>query len=441
MIQFQKIGLVAKREFLTTVTSKGFLFGLLIMPLLIVVFIVLVPRILNGRTAPVQGEMAVMDGTGRVTGLLRAALDPAAMKARAETSARNRGGQPTPGTPPVLTLLERPSSADVQKEKNWLTTGTKEARHIALVVIHPDAVVRGEGNSEFGTYDLYVSTGVSDNTETSIHNSLRQALVDARLQASGLDLATVETTMLVKRPTAVIVGAKGEQAARRGLNRALPFICGILLFMGVFTGGQTLMTSTVEEKSSRVVEVLLAALSPLELMWGKLLGQLGVGLLVMAVYIALGLLGLAQFAMLGLLDPLLVVYLIVFFLVSYLVFGALMMAIGAAVNQMAEAQSLMGPIMLLLITPYVLTPIIGQAPNSPFSVAVSFIPPVNPFAMLARMASDSPPPAWQPPLSVLVGIVTAIVCVWFAAKIFRIGLLMHGKPPNFATMIRWARMA
>jgi ABC-2 type transport system permease protein len=108
---------------------------------------------------------------------------------------------------------------------------------------------------------------------------------------------------------------------------------------------------------------------------------------------------------------------------------------------MAEAQSLMGPIMLLLITPYVLTPIIGQAPNSTFSIAVSFIPPVNPFAMLARMASDSPPPAWQPPLSVLVGIVTAIICVWFAAKIFRIGLLMHGKPPNFATMIRWARMA
>jgi ABC-2 type transport system permease protein len=74
-------------------------------------------------------------------------------------------------------------------------------------------------------------------------------------------------------------------------------------------------------------------------------------------------------------------------------------------------------------------------------VSVSFIPPVNAFAMLARMASDTPPPAWQPPLSVLVSLVTAMLSVWFAAKIFRIGLLMHGKPPDFATLIRWARMA
>ena len=137
----------------------------------------------------------------------------------------------------------------------------------------------------------------------------------------------------------------------------------------------------------------------------------------------------------------LVVWLLAFFLVTYLVFGALMLAIGAAVNQMADAQSLMGPVMLLLLTPYMLSPIIGQAPNSTFSVAMSFIPPVNTFVMLARLASVSPPPVWQVLLSLLVGILAAAGAVWFASKVFRIGLLMHGKPPNIATLIRWVRQA
>ena len=240
----------------------------------------------------------------------------------------------------------------------------------------------------------------------------------------------------------MIVAAGGEQQAQRGFTRALPFIMGILLFMGVMIGGQTLMTSTIEEKSSRVVEVLLAAVSPFELMAGKLLGQLAVGLLVMGVYIGLGLLGAvpvrdaraARSDARRLPDRVLPHHLPGVRRAD--------VAIGAAVNQMADAQSLMGPVMLLLIAPYILTPMIGRAPNSTFSVAVSFIPPVNTFAMMARLASDSPPPAWQVWLTVARRARRPRArAVWFAAKVFKIGLLMHGKPPNFATLIRWARAA
>lgn len=137
----------------------------------------------------------------------------------------------------------------------------------------------------------------------------------------------------------------------------------------------------------------------------------------------------------------LIVYLMVFYLLAYMVYGGLMLAIGAAVNQMAEAQSFMGPLMILLIVPYFLTFIIGQAPNSAAAVVMSFIPPLNSFVILARLASATPPPLWQVLGSILAGLAGAAVTVWFAAKVFRIGLLMHGKPPNFATLIRWARMA
>jgi ABC-2 type transport system permease protein len=274
-----------------------------------------------------------------------------------------------------------------------------------------------------------------------LHESLRLALVAARMKASGLDAAAVEMAMRVARPAPVVIGDDGQERTGRGFNRLLPFILGILLFVGVMTGGQTLMTSTIEEKSSRVVEVLLSAVSPLELMWGKLLGQLGVGLLTLVVYVVLGVLMLLQFAMFGLLDPMLILWLFVFFLLSYLVYGTMMLVIGSAVSQPADAQSLMGPVMILLIAPYVMAPMIGQAPDSAFSVAISFIPPFNSFAMLARLASSSPPPVWQVLLTVAVGLVTAAATVWFAAKVFRIGLLMQGKPPGFGTLVRWARMA
>jgi ABC-type Na+ efflux pump permease subunit len=455
-----RIGLIAAREFIVSITNKGLLIGLLIMPALATIVAVAGPRILNSRSPQVRGQLALMDPTGKVLPELSAALDPEKVAARRLEAARRAAEQVLPGSGatvaaaagasttvapiPELQLLERPADADVSREKSWLVADPNRSageRHLALLVIHPDAIVRAAGKPDFGTYDLYVSSSLDDATEGAIFEGARLALVNARMAASQLDPKAIEDTMRVTRPRSVLVAAGGDQQTARGLTRLLPFIMGIMLFMGVMIGGQTLMTSTVEEKSSRVVEVLLAAVSPLELMAGKLLGQLGVGLVIMSVYLGLGMLLLFQFAMLGLLDPLLVVYLLVFYLLSYLIFGALMSAIGAAVNQMADAQSLMGPIMLLLVAPYILTPMIGRAPNSTFSVAVSFIPPINAFAMMARLASDAPPPFWQVGLTILVGLGAAAVAIWFAAKVFKIGLLMHGKPPNFATLIRWAREA
>lgn len=449
-----RILLVARRDFLATVGTKGFIIGLLIMPALIAVMAVVAPRFLNAASPEMQGEVAIIDPTGRVTPELRTAVAPEAIRERRMAEARRAAGRAVEavgeageeairqaaGQAPVLTLVERPPDADSEREKDWLVTGGPDSGRLALVVIHPDAVER-DGGGEFGTYDLYTSSDLDGNTEGVLHDSLRHALVGARLGASDLDRAEIEATMRVARPRAVIVSAGGEQAANRGFTEVLPFIMGLLLFIGVVFGGQTLMTSMIEEKSSRVVEVLLAAVSPFELMAGKLLGQLGVGLLVMGLYVGLGLLALYSFAIIGLVDPMLIVYLLVFFLITYAVFGALMLAIGSAVNQVADAQSLMGPVMILLLIPYMLSPMIGQAPNSTFSVVLSFLPPVNTIAMMARLGSDVPPPAWQVVLTAFVGVGAAIVAVWFAAKVFKVGLLMHGKPPNLATLIRWARSA
>jgi ABC-2 type transport system permease protein len=452
----RRILLIARRELMATLSNRGFLIGLFIFPALIALLMLFGPRLRSAVRQPqVVGQIAVIDPTGRVTPMLRSTLAPSAIEARRRENALRtaraipggaRGAtdaivQRAIGNVPHLTLVERPADADLAAEKQFLSSDDPARRRLALVVIHPDATQGSTGSPEFGAYDLYASRGLDEDTETALYDSLREAVVGARLNVAALDPKRVEVMTRVTRPDAIVVTAGGEQSTGRRLMRFLPFIVGLLLFVGVITGGQTLMTSTVEEKSSRVVEVLLSAVSPFELMAGKLIGQLGVGLLAMGVYLGLGLLALYSFAMLGIIDPMLIVYLLVFFLITYLIFGALMMSIGAAVNEIQEAQSLMGPVMLLLILPYLLSPVIGRAPNSPLSVALSFIPPVNTIAMMTRMASDVPPPAWQVWLTLFVGIAGAGAAVWFAGKVFKVGLLMHGKPPNVATLIRWAREA
>ena len=450
-----KILLIAQREFLTTVANKGFIFGLFLMPALIGVAVLVGPRLLGAMRPPqVVGRVAVIDPTGQVLPVLRSTLSHAAIQERREAEARRAladvpGGERAAASPavrgfapaPDLTIVERPPSADLEGEKQALSSTDPAARVLALVVIADDAVDEPASDSEYGTYSIYASRDLNDDTERAVYESLREALVTARLGASQLDQRQIDAMTRVRRPVSVTVTQAGEQRSRRQFMQMLPFLVGVMLFAAVIMGGQQLMTSTVEEKSSRVVEVLLAAVSPFQLMFGKLLGQAAVGLLGIAIYLALGLVALYSFAMFGIIDPMLIVYFLVFFLITYLVFGALMMSIGAAVNTMQEAGSLMGPVMLLLLFPYMLSPMVGRAPNSPLSVALSFIPPINSFAMMTRMSSESPPPAWQIWLTLVIGLGTVCVAVWFAAKIFKVGLLMHGRPPNIATLIRWARQA
>ena len=208
-----------------------------------------------------------------------------------------------------------------------------------------------------------------------------------------------------------------ERQTSTGFNQAVPFVFVGLLVFGVMIGAQTLLTSTVEEKSSRVVEVLLSAVSPLELMAGKILGQMAVSLLVLALYVGIGVLMLSSFAMLGLLDPWLIVYLVIFFLITYFMFASVFGAIGAAVNEMREAQALVTPVMLMLMVPWLLAAPVARDPNSTFAMALSFIPPVNTLAMMIRMSSTTPPPMWEVWLSIAVGLAAACAATWVAAKI------------------------
>jgi ABC-2 type transport system permease protein len=456
-----RVWLVAQREFLAAVMNKGFVIGLLVMPAMVAVIIMVMPRLMSNQGAQIRGEVAVIDPTGEVFEGLKAGLTPEAItRRRTEGARRALESAPAPvrtvagessdvaieramGAAPSFTLVQRTANADIQNEKRWLTETVPPGglRHLALVVIHPDAISQDTAKTEYGGYDIYIPENTDERVETSIFDAMREALLTARVRARNMDRAQVEAVMRVRRATSVTVTAGSERQTNVGFNRFLPFIFAGLLVFGIMIGGQTLLTQVIEEKSSRVVEVLLSAVSPLELMAGKILGQMAVSMLVLAFYVGMGVLLLMSFAMLGLIDPLLIVYLVVFFLVGYLVFASVFAAVGAAVNEMREAQSLMTPVMLALMAPWFFATPIGSNPDSPFSVAMSLIPPVNTFAMMIRISSTTPPPFWQIALSVVIGVGSAVVAMWFAAKIFKVGLLMHGKPPSIGTLIRWAKQA
>jgi ABC-type Na+ efflux pump permease subunit len=458
----RRVWLVAVREFMAAVANKGFVIGLLVMPAMIAVVAMVMPRLMNTRGAQIRGDVTVIDPTGAILEGLREGLSREAIARRFTEGARRAlENAPAPvrsvaqgssdaaiesamaSSVPSLTVRERPADADVQREKQWLTeTVPPEApRHLALVVVHRDAVTQDPARGQYGTYDIYIPENTDERVESTIYDAMREALVAARVRARNLDRAQVEAVMRVRRVTSVTVTTGTERQTNVGFNRFLPYIFAGLLVFGIMIGGQTLLTQVIEEKSSRVVEVLLSAVSPLELMAGKILGQMGVSMLVLALYIAMGALLLMSFAMLGLVDPVLLVYLILFFFVAYLVFASVFAAVGAAVNEMREAQSLMTPVMLALMAPWLFASPIGRDPDSTFSIVMSMVPPVNTFAMMIRLASTTPPPFWQVALSMVIGVASAVAAMWFAAKIFKVGLLMHGKPPSMGTLVRWARQA
>jgi ABC-2 type transport system permease protein len=448
----RKIALIARREFMAAVMSRGFVVGLLVMPAIVALATAAIPRLMRAPGAPVRGEVAVIDPTGEVLGRLRASLSMEAAAGRRDALIRsapaaraadavNRSSIAAQvlGSVSHFDIVAR-TPADLDDEKRRLIESPERTDRIALVVVHDDAV-RPPAGGDYGAYDLYLPANVAERVEAALHEGVRDAVVSARVVARNLDREEIEEVLRVSRPVAVRVTASGEQRVNAGLNRALPFAFAALLVFGVMIGAQTLMTSTVEEKSSRVIEVLLSAVSPLELMAGKILGQMAVSLLVLALYIGLGLLMLASFALLGLLDPWLLVYLVLFFLITYLIFAALFGAVGAAVNDMREAQSLIMPVMTVLMLPWILATPIARDPDSTLSIVLSFTPLMNMFAMMVRLSSATPPPAWQVWLTMGIGIATACGAIWFASKVFKAGLLMHGRPPNFATLLRWARAA
>jgi len=189
-----------------------------------------------------------------------------------------------------------------------------------------------------------------------------------------------------------------------------------------------------------VMEVLLSAISPMQLLSGKILGQAGVSAVILCMYGSAAFAGLVTFALLDLIPLSHLLMFVVFFIIAYFMVATIMAAVGSAVSELRDAHSLMGPVMLILIIPMALWPVLAEHPNGMIATITSFTPPLLPFVMILRVTASTEPVAlWQVILSIVIGLGAVIAMVWMCARIFRIGILMQGKPPNIMQLAKWIR--
>jgi len=230
---------------------------------------------------------------------------------------------------------------------------------------------------------------------------------------------------------------------REAFDFLLPMSFGLMLGLCIVIGGQYLLQGVSEEKESRILESLLCTVSAEELLGGKLIGLGGAGLTLVAVWMFMGAsfggpaAALAQIH----LSPALFFFMLTYLLLGYLFYGSLMTGIGAVTNNMREAQQFAFMFTFANWAPFImLTSIIGR-PDGRLAVGLSLFPPTAPVTMMIRMSVPGGPavPEWQVGLSMAL----LAAAAWFAligsARVFRIGLLLHGKTPNLPEILRWAR--
>ena len=235
--------------------------------------------------------------------------------------------------------------------------------------------------------------------------------------------------------------ATGEVVKAREANRAAAFAvpagCAILLYMMVMSAAPTLLNSVLEEKLQKIAEVLLASLTPFQLMMGKLLGATMVSLTLSGLY--LGSIGgvLWKAGLLNLVPPALFVWFVFFQILSLMIFGSLFSAIGAACSEIRDAQNYMFPLMMLVMLPFFVMMPVLQSPGSTFARWFSLFPPATPMLMMLRIAIPPGPPVWEIALGVALTLLFVLGCVWAGAKIFRVGILAQGQAPSFGRLFNW----
>ena len=308
-----------------------------------------------------------------------------------------------------------------------------------------------------------------------LESALKRKIEDHKLYKMGVDpeiLKEIKTSVSIQ---SVTLGESGEEKINdASINYAIGFLTGILIYIFIFVYGNQIMQGVIEEKSSRIVEILVSSLKPFQLMMGKIVGIGAVGLTQFLIWVILigsisslvmGVFGMqmpqqqamemanpdlmsatpGQGELANILQVLegidfiaIVLSFMIYFLGGYLLYGALFAAVGSAVDAPSDAQQFMFPITIPLIVSYMgLFVFVLQDPNSTTSFWLSIIPLTSPIAMMGRISFGVP--MWELALSIGLLILGFLFTTWMAGKIYRIGILMHGSKPNYRTLWKWIK--
>ncbi len=429
----RNIGLVARREYLADVRTRSFLLGILMTPALILVGTLVAdwiekaqrkagkPFAIVDLSTPPQTNQRQFDSPwpGSELGSRLAASWQFGARWRIDAARRPRGG----------------AEADAVIESLSARTRAGELEGFA--------VLRGDLVGGVGRMQWYTRNIANEDLKKQLASDLRTLVAGDRYRwhdVSGETLAAIQAPVLDE----LDVDVSGRSAGTEGARDAATFIPMIFVYalaIAFSAHAQTLLTSTIEEKSNRLVEVLLSSISPFELMAGKILGLVGATFTLMAIWSAGGAYIVHHQGWQHMVRGPMFVWFLVWMVITIAFYSTFIAAVGSAVTELKEAQNLMVPIWLFIMVPILLMFFVGQHPDAWWVQVLTFIPFFTPFLMVNRLASLVPPGPIEIGLSLVLMVLACWGATYMASRVFRIGILMYGKPATPRELWRWLRTA
>lgn len=422
-----KVFAIIKREYLLRVKTKGFLIGTLLLPVFIIA-ISFLPAIMMQTNTGGGMEIAIVDQTQQL-------YEPVS-----ESFANLKSGRGEPR----YRLREVRLNQDIEDIKSDLNQQVSNGELSAFIVL-PDTIF------ESNRFELHAKNLGNFNFVQDVERTVSNVVREMRLAESGLDTELVKKLNRWVNVTTFKVGETGSQEQRAEVSFIFSMVMGLLIYMMLILYGMFVMRAIIEDKNSRVVEVIISSVRPAHFMAGKVLGIGATGLtqfliwIVTALLISMyGLLFVQSFApsvselAFPAISPWVYAAFVAFFLLGYFFYATLSAAIGSMVNSDSEAQSYQWIIMFPIILSFFFMFAVNNNPDSTLSVILSLIPFFTPILMFSRILLEAAP-LWQVLLSFAIMIASIWGSLWVCGRIFRIGILMYGKKPNLPQVLKWIK--
>ena len=432
-MSLRKILTVASSEFATAVKSKAFIIGIVMLP----VFMgggVAVEALTKDRKDVSDRRVVVVDRTGELEALIKAAA--------AERNAAVFGPEGRQLQPKFLPIFETQAAEESPEAADFRLSERVRANELFAFAVIPAGVFSGGATPVHYHSNTPTNRDVAEWLEATLNREHRRRVIadaaiapqvvaklDRKIGVSALGLAERSASGKVESAKAVSVFR----------TFVIPIIIMMLLFMTTMSAAPQLLNAVLEEKQLRIAEFLVSAVTPFDLMAGKLLGTVGVAGLLSALYMSGGIGVAAYYKSVHMVPFELLPWFFAFLVLATLIYGSIFISIGAACSDLKDAQSMMSPAMLLVMMPVFVWSVIVKEPNGSLATGLSLFPLFSPVLMPLRIAVPPGPPAWQPFAALGLTLLMTSFFVWCAGRIFRVGVLMQGKSPSFAEMVRWIR--
>jgi ABC-2 type transport system permease protein len=456
-----KIFVIGRTEYLQTVRSKGFLIGIFLMPLLMggsLFFQLLV----KDKVDLEPRRAVVMDATGE----LFAGLMDANEKRSEEDIWSDVEGEEDKQVRPRFEFEawsedEQAPIGDAAEDRQAMTVRLSERVRAGelqgFFLIGAEVFNVEKPTDDVDPIALAAARSMSYYTDEPTYKEMRswvsgvlnKDIKDARFKADNLDsevkarVEQLSANVNLNRFGLIEEGDDGSISGGERENEirtfAVPVACLMLLFMLVMTSAPQLMNNILEEKMQRIAEVLVSAVSPFQLLMGKLVGAVMITLTLAVTYIGGIIWASLHYEFADLIPVSIYVWLIVMIVFALFMYGGLFSALGAACSELRDAQSMMMPAMVMVMLPMFGFSVMLENPNGTVAQILTFIPTCTPIVLLFRIASQPGPELWEIIFGLLYCVLTTWVLVWGSAKIFRIGILSQGQAPSFRKLLGWLR--